>query len=172
MNRIILKLAVFYGGMLCLVVALFAATARYGEAHLKAADRIQGRYQITYSSLPDCLSPKSVVLEIQQSGVYVNGFFASTKGGDQELRSSEKRPSLTGRWHRGSIQFSGQIDSPDRVGQPPKKNNCTSPFPQTVQLEGIVTGKRLQGWVELGNPPIRVNFSALQLAPEASQPRH
>jgi hypothetical protein len=63
------KLALFYVGTIGAVVGLFMGVTSYGETHLRAAPKIQGRYRIT-SADGACLVGGSLVIE--QSGVYVN----------------------------------------------------------------------------------------------------
>jgi hypothetical protein len=66
------KSLLFYGAMIGSVTILFRVVSTYGEANLKAPATVDGRYVAT-QSLPGCPDTLRFVLNIQQSGIYVNG---------------------------------------------------------------------------------------------------
>jgi hypothetical protein len=45
----------------------------YGETNLKAAPAIAGDYRFDAQNWPECLKSDSLVLTIEQSGVYLSG---------------------------------------------------------------------------------------------------
>lgn len=59
----------FYTGSIVFVVGLFSITTRYGDAYLRPAPTVTGRYEVTESSAPELLNQ---ILEIAQSGNYIN----------------------------------------------------------------------------------------------------
>ena len=61
------KSLAFYAGSIGFVVALFSFATAYGEANLKAPNKLEGRYRIAAQSLPGCLKADALILTIQQS---------------------------------------------------------------------------------------------------------
>jgi hypothetical protein len=90
-----LRSILFYSSSLACVAALFGLATTYGESHLQAPPKIDGRYQITAAKLPGCLEEKPLQLLIQQSGIYLSG--AMVLGDDPtDLKRAEEKPSLNG----------------------------------------------------------------------------
>ncbi|MGI0491178.1 hypothetical protein ACN4EG_05155 [Alkalinema pantanalense CENA528] len=71
------KSLVFYLGTIGLVIGLFTVCSNYGEASLKPERKIAGKYTIVNSS---AAALQGQILELDQSGVYLNGaLYSATK---------------------------------------------------------------------------------------------
>ncbi|WP_310489042.1 hypothetical protein [Chamaesiphon sp. VAR_69_metabat_338] len=53
-------------------IGFFNLVTSYGEANIKAPQPMAGIYQIIAKDLPGCLQHKTLLLNIQQSGIYLN----------------------------------------------------------------------------------------------------
>lgn len=68
----------FYGIAISSVLLLFKIVSTYGETKLKAAPNINGTYELAKAeNLPQCLQNRQLVLNIEQSGIYLFGNLAS-----------------------------------------------------------------------------------------------
>ncbi len=101
------KWLTFYGTTIAFVVALFSIATSYGESNLKAQPKISGRYKITAADLSGCLQAKTLVLSIEQSGIYLNGSLLESSHSTQEQTAARKRPSLTGVFRQPNLELSG-----------------------------------------------------------------
>jgi hypothetical protein len=95
-----LQSVLFYSIALTSVVLLFRSVSLYGERHLQAPPDIDGRY-LSNESLPGCPTTSRFVLDIQQSGIYLNGSMRSIEPSQDPSaaappNTSEERPSLSG----------------------------------------------------------------------------
>jgi hypothetical protein len=59
--------------------------------------------------LPDCNQPDIAILNIHQSGVYLNGSLLSTNNNTQKTYNTEIHPTLSGRYKNKNISLSGQV---------------------------------------------------------------
>jgi hypothetical protein len=96
------KLVLFYVGTIAAVVALFSGVTQYGETHLRAAPKIQGRYRITQSTQA-CLTGRALVIE--QSGVYVNAILQPVEPLGATGGPTPDRPAVAG------LRFSGLLQN-------------------------------------------------------------
>lgn len=145
------KSLAFYGGAIAFVLILFNVVSTYGIANLKAPPNINGRYQISAQNLPGCLKSETLVLSIQQSGIYLGGSLLPGNS-DKEATSVSARPSLAGKFEHQQVSL---------VGKAPQLANCDRP----VKIEGKFEGKTLTGQISLAAIPGAVEFTAQQEAP-------
>ena len=109
------KHLLFYVGVIGIVLVLFQGVTAYGEANLKAPPNLNGRYLST-SPPPGCPEGDRLVLTLQQSGIYVNGFMTLESVKDSQNAqsgdaTSEEKPSLTGLWKPEQLSLSGQTNA-------------------------------------------------------------
>jgi hypothetical protein len=72
-NHFNFKSLTFYGVAIASVLILFKTVTVYGENHLQATSLINSRYLLTLEKdLPNCKQTNTLVLNIQQSGIYLN----------------------------------------------------------------------------------------------------
>lgn len=129
----------FYGATMLFVMALFSITTNYGEANLKAPTKISGRYRITAKTLPGCLKSESLVLSIEQSGIYLNGALLEADGEIRTQTAAKKKPSLTGLLEKQNLSLSGNLEH---------LQSCEQQNP-TVSIDGSVAQDVLKGTLKL-----------------------
>lgn len=151
----------FYAFAIGAVLVLFKVVTAFGET-VKAPPPIAGSYRLIPQSLPECLESSELILNIQQSGIYVNGsLLALAKNPDSPEASSpksnfEERPSLNGRWNHQKLVLSGSID---KLATCEKQGNIT--------ITGEVNNDTISGQITLASPPNPINFTARK---ETNQP--
>ena len=149
----------FYGIAITSVTALFTLASAYGEANLKAPNKIDGRYRLAPTEAPSCL-PTEALLLVQQSGVYLTGSLLRLDAAESEIQKALERPSLTGQWQNGQWDLQGAL----------------RPLPHcegTIRLRGTVEGvvergtvkeAHLNGTISLSVLPSETRFTAQMLA--------
>ena len=148
MSHFNLKSLIFYGVAIGSVVLLFKVVTAYGESNLKASPSIGGRYPIKAKNLPGCLQAEALVLEIQQSGIYLNGSLLPSKNHVDSDKVVRQKPSLTGKLNQQKLSMSGAIS---------QLKSCHN---QSISLQGIVEGNTLKGKIKLSSIPKVVDFIA------------
>ncbi len=111
MNHFNLKSLIFYGVAISSVLLLFKAVTAYGESNLKAPPSIDGRYHIDLGEkLPNCDNSQVLILNIQQSGIYLNGFLSPVNiNAKKKNVASGTHPSLIGKLNNQKLTLSGQV---------------------------------------------------------------
>jgi len=154
-NHFSLKSLSFYGGAISFVVILFSVVTAYGEANLKAAQKIDGRYQIPAQTLPGCLKSEQLILLVQQSGVYLTGSLLAADAADTLGRRAAERPAMTGTWDDKRLTLQGAATYlPQCQGE--------------VKIQGTIVQQTLNGTLSLSAAPGDSPFTATQ---EATQPK-
>ncbi|MBW4474614.1 MAG: hypothetical protein KME45_30195 [Stenomitos rutilans HA7619-LM2] len=146
----------FYGGAIVFVVALFSVVTAYGEANLKAAQKIDGRYQISAQDLPGCLKSEQLLLLVQQSGIYLTGALLASDTVDTLEKRATERPSLSGKWENQQLTLHG-----DASYLPKCKGD--------INVQGTIAEQSLNGKLSLSSAPGDIPFSAKR---EATQPKN
>jgi hypothetical protein len=160
MNRLNSSYIKFYVITIALVAVLFSAVTSYGEKNLQAPPRLSGSYKIEAGNLPNCLKDKSLLLVIQQSGIYISGDLQSDSDRSESKSVSQDNFPLAGRWQDGKFSIAGavtQVEGCDRAKQ--------------LAISGTPTNKELEGQISFaGNTS---NFTALLQEPKRkSSPSH
>jgi hypothetical protein len=158
MNHLSFKSLAFYGIAIGSVSLLFKVVTAYGETNLKAAPAIAGSYRFDAKSLPPCLKSDSLVLTIEQSGVYLSGNLRSgSSEGDSE--KTEEKPSLLGKWENQGLSLSGAVPNlADCSGSPVRGQNSF------VKLRGIIEKDSLKGKISLRNRAAASDFTAQRVS--------
>jgi hypothetical protein len=107
MNVFPLKSVGLYSLAIGATVVFFHVVTSYGSANLKAPISVEGNYLIDGQKLPGCLQRKTLLLKLQQSGIYLNASLIEvdrfvgidiTKLVDKALSNSRDiRPTLSGK---------------------------------------------------------------------------
>ncbi len=148
-NLFNLKSLSFYGATLAFVVALFSFTTNYGESNLRAPTKIAGRYRLSGKNLPGCLKAETLILSIEQSGIYLNGALLSEKDASQTATAAKKKPLLTGLFQQPQLELSGK----------PSLDNCKGERSLTnLQIQGTIDQATLKGKILLASG--NINFTA------------
>lgn len=143
------KSLAFYGAMTAAVFLLFQAVTAYGEKQLKAPISLGGDYTIQLENPPQCLKNRDLVLQIEQSGIYV---FA--KLGLKNAEHNRDKIKLQGNLKDHEMNISGTFN-PFFVCV----NNSLNPL-NILTLEGIFKEEKITGKLDtqiLSNP---INFKA------------
>jgi hypothetical protein len=142
MNQFSWKSLSFYGVTIAFVVGLFSFTTAYGETYLKAPVRIDGRYRLSAQNLPGCLKGEALILDLQQSGVYVHGVLIETAPQTKPIAPSKIKPSLSGFWRAEQLTVSG-VPTAIKACQ-------TISYKTEVQIQGTIVKQTLKGTIGWG----------------------
>lgn len=131
MKKVQPKLLLFYGGTLAFVVVLFQGVTRYGDTRLVAAPNINGRYLST-GTMPGCPDSTRVLLNILQSGVYLNASVDLIENvAVIEEITKEARLPLSGRLAQQQVELNGITSALSRC----------QPLAQGVQVAGMIAAE-------------------------------
>ena len=108
MKTFSVKLIGLYGLAIGSAVVFFQLVTSYGEANLKAPTAVTGNYLITLKQLNSCLGRKSLLMNLKQSGIYLNASLTAIEESDntkvletierfQLINSRDIPPTLSGR---------------------------------------------------------------------------
>jgi len=159
-NHFNFKSLAFYGIAIGSVLILFNVVTAYGEKNLKAPAPIEGRYRLNLSqNLPNCPQKSNLVLDIQQSGIYLNGSLLPADTDIQQAKSGEKRPFLNGKLTPQQLNLAGTLPT----------NVCNNRVAQAITIQSQLEGKNLKGQIALGSIPKAIEFTAQQEAPVQPQ---
>lgn len=160
MNHFNFKSLAFYGVAIASVLILFKVVTAYGETNLKAPVPISGSYRMKLAqNLPNCPKSSELLLDIQQSGIYLNASLLPANVNAQQVRSSEKSPSLTGKISNQQLSLAGTV---------PNSTFCNNQ-PQQVNIQSLLQGENLTGKLTLNTIPQQIAFTAQRLAPTQEQ---
>jgi len=102
-------IAFFYGGAIIIVIALLKTITHYGENYLHPPKAIKNRYIITLAkSLPNCHQVNSLILKVQQSGVYLNAALLPVSADSDRI----KQFNLSGILSNQALNLSGSLNYP------------------------------------------------------------
>jgi hypothetical protein len=163
MNHLSLKSLAFYGIAIGSVSLLFKVVSAYGETNLKAPPAIAGTYRFDPKNLPECLKSDSLVLTIEQSGVYLSGNLRS-KASQERQKTAEEKPALIGKWENQGLSLSGTV--PNLAGC--SESTATSQN-SSVKLRGIVEKDSLKGKISLTDGAAATDFTAQRAAGASPQ---
>lgn len=139
MNHFNRKSLLFYGAILTFVVTLFNLTTSYGEANLQAPAKISGRYRWNAKNLPGCFKAETLILTVEQSGIYLNGSLLSEQDETQAVTAAKKKPLLTGLFQQ-QLELSGQ----------PSLEACQAEATeQPIRIQAMVNQSTLKGTLYL-----------------------
>jgi hypothetical protein len=100
----------FYGVAICSVLLLFKIVTTYGENNLKAPLPLTKSYRLIFGEkLSNCNQPDIIILNINQSGVYLNGLLLPANINAQQTSTAEQHPTLSGRYKNKNISLSGKV---------------------------------------------------------------
>jgi hypothetical protein len=168
MNHLSLKSLAFYGIAIGSVSLLFKVVSAYGETKLKAPPAIAGSYRFDAKSLPECLTSDSLVLTIEQSGVYLSGNLRSVSSEAEREKIAEETPSLHGKWETQGLSLSGAV--PNLAGC---SDSTATGQNSSVKMRGIVDKETLKGKISLTDKAAATDFTAQkEAAPKSQKKEH
>lgn len=162
MSHFNVKSLTFYAIAIGSVVTLFSVVSRYGEKNLHAPVNISGRYLISPETLPQCQNADhALVLNIQQSGVYLHGSLLSQPAKNSSTNAAlEEKQSLSGEWQNQQIVLAGDVPRLPACLTNAAPASGDRPIP--VMIRGTVDQKTLTGELQLSALPTRIAFTAKQ----------
>lgn len=160
MNHLKFQSLAFYGVAIGSVLILFKVVTTYGEANVKAPAPIEGRYRLALEgSIPNCSPVSNLVLGIQQSGIYLNGFLSPAQISQDSSTAAEKS-SLTGALNNQQLLLSGKVPT----------NLCSNPAAwdaNSVTIQAQIQKESLAGKLVLSASK-EFKFTALRENPPQS----
>jgi hypothetical protein len=157
MSHFNFKSLLFYGVAIGSVLLLFKVVTAYGEANLKAPKPIDGDYRLSLAQKPNCPKSEDLVLTIQQSGIYLNGFLLPARTNAQMAAATEEKPSLSGILRNQQLSLSGTLASSIFCSKPVSESG------NVVTIQSQLLGENLEGKLSLSGSEIK--FTAQKLAP-------
>jgi hypothetical protein len=151
-----LKSLTFYGVMIGSVLILFKGITAYGESRLKAPSLVVGKYRLNFQETPECIGRKDVILNIEQSGIYLFG----------NLEIDKEKIILDGKLNDGKVSLSGRSD---RIGQCKINQNA----PQEIVLVGQARERAFNGEIKWNLEPTMIKLKGnLEAAPQPNEEKH
>lgn len=167
MNHFKFKSLAFYGATITGVLILFKTVSAYGETNLKAPPVMNGYYRLALvENIPNCNQSDAPILNIQQSGIYVNASLLPTNT-NSEILKSQTNHSLSGILSNQQLTLSGKIDKSTLCNIASTQNEPVHSAKIQMQLldKGNFTGQ-----LTVSGIPQSFNFTAIpQKALEKSQ---
>ncbi|BAZ32521.1 hypothetical protein NIES4074_50270 [Cylindrospermum sp. NIES-4074] len=165
MNHFNLKSLTFYGVAIGSVLILFKTVTAYGESQLKPSPTINSRYRLTLAkNLPNCEQANTLMLNIQQSGIYVNASLLPANTNAE----TEKPLSLTGLLKDQQLQLSGKIDQSILCNKPQSQ---TDPI-ETVMIQmPLVKKGDISGQLKVNSIPQTLGFTAVPQSKQQPSPK-
>ncbi|BAY06978.1 hypothetical protein [Calothrix sp. NIES-2098] len=131
MNHLNVKSLAFYGIAIGSVLLLFKTVSAYGESSLKAPPEINSSYRVALAeNIPNCEKPDALMLNIQQSGIYINASFLPVNTNEETPNSNAKNDVLSGILRNKQLSLSGNLERSHLC-------NLTSPQNAYVHLARI-----------------------------------
>ena len=157
------KSLTFYGVAIGSVLLLFNVVSAYGEAKIKAPAAIGGRYRLSLAqNLPTCSKSDALMLNIEQSGIYLNGFILAADTDAQT--TGEEKPSLTGQLSNQQLSLAGTLAisnlCTNPVSQPEATNRLKNIPSSSVKIQSQVEGENLEGTITLSGISKAIGFTA------------
>jgi hypothetical protein len=147
-------------------IAFFQFVTSYGEANLKAPTAVTGNYLITLKDLTGCLQRKSLLMNLNQSGIYLNASLNAIEESEMvKVLEIIERSQLTNS-KNVSPTLSGRLIVQSAIAVPNQKFSlsgllpvATCAQPSSVEITGslaeILTPKhprQLKGQLSISSP--------------------
>jgi hypothetical protein len=160
MHHFNIKSLVFYGVAISSVLVLFKLVTTYGESQLKAAKTLGDRYSLQLAEkLGDCSQAPNLQLQIQQSGIYLNGFLLPEANPNTPSAPTHRiQPTLTGKLinHHQQISLSGNIPQTTLCPDKNTPGNLTKNISLHIPL---VNPKNLTGQMNITGNSQAIKFT-------------
>ncbi|WP_016952986.1 hypothetical protein [Anabaena sp. PCC 7108] len=155
MNNFNFKSLAISGIAIALALILFKTVTAYGTNNLHATSLIHSLYRLTLvKNLPNCEQTNPLILNIQQSGIYLNASLlpANTNA------DTEKKFTLTGKLQNQELHLSGKMDYSNLCSLPASQNSLI----QTITIQMPAVDKpNISGQININGNPTILEFTAL-----------
>ncbi|MEH2070981.1 MAG: hypothetical protein V7K47_22950 [Nostoc sp.] len=163
MNHSNFKSLAFYGVAIASVLLLFKTVTAYGEDNLKAPAKVSDRYRLTLAeNLPNCEKSNTLILNIEQSGIYLNASLSPTNAN----ADTDKKHSLIGILRNQQLNLSGKVNSSTLCNIRHSRNEPLKSV--TIQMQLVNRGSTL-GQLTLNGIPQTLKFTAVPEKVQESQ---
>lgn len=143
----------FYAIAIGSVLLLFNVVTAYGEKNLKAPQTIGGRYRLTFNKpLPGCSQVAPVMLQLDQSGVYINAALLKPVAQTQTM-SAEQKPTLTGLFNNRQINLAGGVANSVLCGFSQESGD------RATSITSKLDGKNLVGEIAVNGGAAKTPFT-------------
>ncbi|RCJ25345.1 hypothetical protein A6S26_16295 [Nostoc sp. ATCC 43529] len=154
MNHFNFKSLVFYGVAISSVLLLFKTVTAYGENNLKAPPKVSDRYRLTLAEkLPDCEKSDTLILNIEQSGIYLNASVLSANAN----ADIDEKPTLIGILKNQQLNLSGKVNTSILCNIPQSQKDALNSV--TIQMQVVDTN--IAGQLTLNSIPQTLKFTAV-----------
>lgn len=155
----------FYAIAIGSVLLLFNVVTAYGENNLKAPKTIGGRYRLSLAnSLPGCPQSAPLMLQLDQSGTYVNAAVLklATDEGSSSMSAAEKL-TLTGRFKEQQLTLTGKVANAILC-----ESQTTGE--SAIAINSRIDGENLTGEIAVNGESAKIPFTAKKAAlPKAAK---
>jgi hypothetical protein len=159
------KSLAFYGVAISSVLILFKAVTAYGESNLKTSPSIHNRYLLTLAQkLPNCNKSNPLILNIQQSGIYLNASLLPT---NTNADIEQKLP-LSGILKNNQFSLSGKIDQSILCNNPNSQKDPINSV--TIQIPAVDKGS-ISGQLTVQDIPQTLGFTAVPQTDKEASPK-
>jgi hypothetical protein len=179
----------FYVIAISSVLVIFKTVTVYGETKLKAPQSINGDYELQLAEkLPDCQKPNILVLNIQQSGIFLNGSLSPkllTAANSKLSPTSENKLSLNGKLNHQQFSLSGKASPtilcnlPVSITSTIPSQNKSQPQPNSSNILTIKANLNTQSGQIYGlinsnqdSKPIKFNAIPIKVEKESQNLNH
>jgi hypothetical protein len=155
MKKFNFKSLIISGIAIASVLILFKTVTAYGENHLQANPIIPNRYHLTLQkNLPNCQKANTLVLNIQQSGIFLNASLLPLNNNV----NTEKQLPLKGILKNQQLDLAGNIDTATLCQIPARQNISV----QTIAIQmSQLNQDNIPGQLKINNIPTTLEFTAL-----------
>ena len=161
------KSLTFYAIAIGSVLLLFNVVTAYGENNLQAPQTIGGRYRLTLSnSLPGCSQIAPLMLQLDQSGTYLNAAILKPLAEGQSSMSAEQKLTLTGLFNDRQINLDGGVAKSVLCGFSQESGDSA------IAITSKLDGKNLVGEIAV-NGAAKTPFTGAKVeTPNAAKSTH
>jgi hypothetical protein len=162
MNNFNFKSLAISGIGIASLLILFKTVTAYGENNLRTTSLINSRYRLTLAkNLPNCEKGNSLILNIQQSGIYLNASLLPPHAN----ADNEKQFPLSGKLQNQALHLSGKIAHSILCPLPSSQKNSMQAITMKIP---VVDQANISGQININSNPTTLEFTALpEAAPDA-----
>lgn len=154
-NHFNIKSLTFYAIAIGSVLLLFNVVTTYGENNLKASKTIGGSYRLSLTnSLPGCPQIAPLILQLDQSGTYINAAVLKPAAKNvQTSMSVEEKPTLTGLFKEQQLTLTGKVAKSVLCGFPQASGE------NVIAITSRIDGENLAGEIAVNGESAKTPFT-------------
>lgn len=171
-DKFSVKSLTFYTIAITSVLLLFKLVTAYGDK-LKAPKSISGKYDIILAENLSSCKKNTLVLDIQQSGIFLNASLLSTSTKKEISTNEEKNPSLNGKFNNNSLSLRGRVDNrrlcntiSETNALEASQNHSINGLDSLTLQANLVPQGGFSGQITFKNAPKSIKFNAIPQKPQ------